>query len=76
MIDIAYLEKIEAFITSGDLAFEFEHGDEEKRFAILDYLEKFMEVAELADETATKLIFKGNMLDQLAGAGGGESDQK
>ena len=67
LLDIAYLEKLEEFIKSGDMAFEFEHGDEEKRHHILDFLEKLMDVAELADETATKLIFKDGQLEALAG---------
>lgn len=67
LMDITFLEKLEAFITSGDLAFEFEHGDEAKRYEILDFLEKLMDVAELADEQATKLIFKEGYMEMLAG---------
>ncbi|WP_461211351.1 hypothetical protein [Desulfocurvus sp. DL9XJH121] len=72
LLDMAYLEKLEAFITSGDMAFEFENGEEDRRFAILDFLEKLMDVAELADEQATKLIFKESYAELLAG----EKDQK
>ena len=53
---------------SGDLAFEFNNGEEERRGEILDFLEKLMDVADLADETATKLIFKEAYLDGIAGA--------
>lgn len=67
LLDLAYLEKLEAFFSSGDLAFEFEHGDEEKRHAILEFLEKLMDVADMADELATKLIFKEGYLEMLAG---------
>ncbi len=67
-LDLTYLEKLEAFFTSGDLAFEFEHGEEAKRLAILEYLEKLMDLAEIADELATKLIFKDGYLEMLAGA--------
>ena len=67
LLDMEYLEKLEKFIQSGDLAFEFEHGDEEKRGQILDFLEKLMDVAELADETATKLIFKDGYMEMLSG---------
>ena len=72
MIDTLYLEKLEHYITSGDMAFEFDNGTEEKRFEILDFLEKLMDVAETADEHATKLIFKNGILNQLAG----NNDQK
>jgi len=72
LMDTAYLDKIEAFITSGDMAFEFDNGDEAKRYEILDFLEKLMDLAELADETATKLIFKEGYMEMLSG----DSDQK
>ncbi len=68
MLDISYLEKIEAYFTSGDLQFDFDNGDEDRRYMILDYLEKLMDLAEQADELATKLIFKDGMLEQLTGA--------
>jgi hypothetical protein len=67
MFDIAYLEKLEAYFASGDLEMDFEYADEEKRGRILDFLEKLMDVADQADQQATKLIFKGG-LDQLIGA--------
>ncbi len=67
LFDVTYLEKIEKFIQSGDLAFEFEHADEAKRFVILEFLEKFMDVAELVDEQATKLIFKDGYMEMLSG---------
>lgn len=61
MFDMAYLEKLEAYFASGDLAMDFEFADEEKRGRILDFLEKIMDLADMANEQATKLIFK----DQL-----------
>jgi hypothetical protein len=72
MIDLEYLNKIEEFIASGDLKFEFDNGTEEKRYEILDFLEKLMDLGELAGENATKLIFKEGMLDQMTGM----ADQK
>lgn len=66
LLDMDYLEKIEKFMTSGDMAFEFEHGEEERRYEILDFLEKLMELSDLADEQATKLIFKDGYLEALA----------
>ena len=46
---------------------DFRDGCEHDRLFLLSLLEKFMDVADLADETATKLIFRGN-LAALAGA--------
>ncbi len=68
MLDISYLEKIEAYFSSGDLQFDFDNGDEERRYQILDYLEKLMDLAEQADALATKLIFKDGLMEQLTGA--------
>lgn len=65
MLDQAYLDKIGEYFASGDLAFDFEHGDEERRQQILAYLEQLMDLADQADELATKLIFKGGMLQAL-----------
>ena len=75
MIDMDYLARLEEYFKSGDCQFEFDNGDEDKRFAILDFLERLMEVSEIADELATKLIFKGG-LAALAGMGGGSSESQ
>ena len=40
-----------------------------------ELLEKFMDVAELADETATKVIFRGQ-IGLLAGAGAAPEGEK
>ena len=68
MIDMDYLSRLEEYFSSGDCEFEFENGEEEKRYEILDFLEKLMDVAEQADALATKLIFKGK-LGLLLGGG-------
>lgn len=68
MLDIAYLDKLSEYFASGDLAFDFENGDEAKREMILEYLEKLMDLADQADELATRLIFKGGMLGSLVSA--------
>lgn len=72
MLDQAYLDRLAEYFSSGDLAFDFEHGDEERRQMILGYLEKLMDLADQADELATRLIFKGGMLQALSGV----KDQK
>lgn len=58
MLDIAYLKRVEEYFKNGDCKFEFEHGEEERRLEIIDFLEHLMELGEQADELATKLIFK------------------
>lgn len=72
MLDSAYLDRLAEYFASGDLDFDFEHGDEERRQNILECLEKLMDLADTADELATRLIFKGGLLQQLAGV----KDQK
>ncbi|MBA4357397.1 MAG: hypothetical protein Q7U56_02630 [Humidesulfovibrio sp.] len=72
MLDSASLDKLAAYFASGDLEFDFEHGDEERRQMILECLEKLMDLADQADELATKLIFKGGLLQALSGV----KDQK
>ncbi|MBI4806738.1 MAG: hypothetical protein HY795_16080 [Desulfovibrio sp.] len=67
MFDTQYLEKLEAYFASGDLEMDFEYADEDKRGRILDFLERLMDLADQADQAATKLIFKGQ-LDQMLGA--------
>ncbi|GAB6126989.1 hypothetical protein [Humidesulfovibrio idahonensis] len=68
MLDTAYLDKIAEYFASGDLAFDFENGDDARKQNILEYLEKLMDLADQADELATKLIFKGGMLGALTSA--------
>jgi len=58
MLDTEYLKRVAHYFESGDCKFEFEHGEEERRLAIIDFLEHLMELGEQADELATKLIFK------------------
>lgn len=67
MLDFAYLDKLAAYLRSGDFAFDFEHAAEERRLEMLDFLEQLMDLSELADATATKVIFKDSYLGMLAG---------
>lgn len=59
MLDIEDLEKFSQFIRSGALEEKFKCGSEETRHKILELLEKLMDTADLADECATRLIFRG-----------------
>ena len=53
------LEELETYMRSGELEADFKDGCENDRFYLLELLEKLMDVAELADTTATRLIFRG-----------------
>lgn len=67
MLDLDYLKRLEAYFASGDLAFDFEHGDEDRKGRILEFLEALMDLADSANELATKLIFKDGYLEMLSG---------
>ena len=53
MLTVKDLEEFENYMRSGELETDFKDGCENDRYYLLELLEKFMGVAELADETAT-----------------------
>lgn len=59
MLTIAQLDEFEKFIRSGELERQFKNSGEYERHHILELLEKVMDLADLADEAATRLIFRG-----------------
>lgn len=59
MLTVKDLEELESYMRSGQLEADFKEGCENDRFYLLELLEKVMDVAELADATATRLIFRG-----------------
>lgn len=61
MLTIDELNAFEKYIKSGRMEAEFKCGSEEDRIDLLELLEKLMDVAELADEAATRLIFRGQV---------------
>lgn len=62
MLTVEQLEEFEARLKSGQLEEEFRNCDETRRYQILALLEKLMDVADIADETATRIIFRGMRL--------------
>lgn len=68
VLDMAYLDKLEAYFASGDLEFDFENGDDAERGGMLEFLEKLMDLADTADALATKLIFRDPAFAALMGA--------
>ena len=59
MLTVKDLEELETYMRSGELEADFKDGCENDRFYLLELLEKLMDVAELADATATRLMFRG-----------------
>ena len=52
------LLELEEYLASGRLAEDFMISSERRRHEMLEFLEKFMDVAELADEVVTQIIFR------------------
>jgi hypothetical protein len=61
------LQKFEELMSSGELEEQFRDSSRDRQYEILDLLEKLMDVAEVADATATRLIFKDSYLGMLTG---------
>lgn len=57
-LNYAYLLELEEYLQSGYFPEDFLHSPEERRLEMLNFLEKLMELGEMADETATKIIFR------------------
>ncbi|KUJ95877.1 MAG: hypothetical protein PWR24_1539 [Desulfonauticus sp.] len=65
MLNEKFLTDLENYLKSGQLEEDFKYSSEERRMEILDYLERLMDLAEVADEVATRLIFKNSALGQM-----------
>ena len=57
-LQFVYLAELEEYLKSGALEEDFLYSPEERRHEMLEFLEKLMDVAELADEAATRIIFR------------------
>lgn len=67
MLNMAYLEELEEYLSSGRMEEDFTWSPESRRLEMLEFLEKLMDVAELADAAATRMIFRGGQLTALSG---------
>lgn len=67
MIDFDYIDKVRDYIESGKLEEDFADGSQNKKYKILEFLEALMDTAELADEKATRIIFKDSYLEIASG---------
>ncbi len=63
-----YLDELAEYMQSGNLEEDFKWSVEERREEILEFLDTLMDLGELADKTASKIIFKGQ-LGMLFGSG-------
>ena len=67
MLNMKYLEELEEYMKSGNMEEDFKWSGEERRQEMLEFLEKLMDLGELADATATSVIFKGPQLGIMFG---------
>ncbi len=67
MLNDKFLADLEDYLNSGKLEEDFEYSEEQRRLEMLDYLERLMDLAEKADEVATRLIFKNSQLGEMFG---------
>ena len=67
MITEKTLKAFQQYMQSGKMEEDFECSGEDRRMEMLDLLELFMDVSEIVDETATKLIFKNSQLGEMFG---------
>ncbi len=54
-----------AYMRSGQMEEDFACSEQERRYEMLELLEQVMEAGEVADEVATRLIFKNSALEGL-----------
>lgn len=59
MLKLEELKELETYLRSGELEKDFHDGCETDRHYLLELLETLMDVGELADEAATRLIYRG-----------------
>lgn len=67
MLNFNYLQELENYMKSGKMEEDFTWSVEERRHEMLEFLDKLMDLGELADQTATSIIFKGSALGALMG---------
>jgi hypothetical protein len=53
-----YLKELDDTLRSGEFQDFFMYSGEERRLEMLEFLERLMELGELADEVATRIIFR------------------
>lgn len=77
MLKLEDLTELESYLRSGELEKDFQDGCENDRNYLLELLEKLMDLGELADEAATRVIYRGlNPALLPHGPAGGTADTK
>ena len=61
------LDALEKHLGSGDLECAFESAARDEKYRILDFLERLMDLGDMADKIATKVLLKDTYLEMFAG---------
>jgi hypothetical protein len=56
MLSEKFLNEFEEYLTSGQLEEDYGYSAEDRKIEILEYLERFMDLAEEVDKVATRLL--------------------
>lgn len=72
-LNLKYIQEIYQYLDSGDLRQDFQFSCEERRFEILEFLEKLMDLGELSDKVASEIIFRNSRLGLMSGGVPGSS---
>lgn len=59
MLSEKLLDEFEDYLKSGRLEEDYSYSAEDRKVEILEYLERFMDLAEEADRVATRLLMPG-----------------
>lgn len=59
MLSEKLLNEFEDYLKSGRLEEDYSYSAEDRKVEILEYLERFMDLAEEADRVATRLLMPG-----------------
>lgn len=62
MLTIEEIDEFIKYLRSGELEKSFKEADPEKKGQMLELLERVMDAADLADEIATSLIYRGMII--------------
>ncbi len=65
MVNEKFLQELLEYMRSGQLEEDFACSEQERRYELLDFLEQLMDAGEVANEVATRLIFKESALGNL-----------
>ena len=56
MLNEKMLNEFEEYLTSGQLEEDYGYSAEDRKMEILEFLERFMDIAEQVDKVATRLL--------------------